>query len=140
MKDDIEKQIGAVLKRYGEGFLAGDADALIQLWEPDSATDATYRPAESNIIIQGLANLKNYYTQIIGAYFVTSAETTNIIIRPLGESSAYALCDFIWKYKPKANPDTEIDFYSRGSILLHKRGHQWRYLHMHESVKWSEPT
>jgi hypothetical protein len=140
MSDDIESQIQQALKSYAAEFLAANADTLIQLWDPESATSATYLPAESGTPLQGLAALKAYYDRLVSGYIITKAEATNIHIRRVDGTTAYALCDFIWQYKPRAKPEMVIDFRSRGSIVLQKRDQRWFYLHMHESVTWTEPT
>ena len=137
---DAENQIGAVLKGYVEGFLAGNVEALVQLWDASEAEHVTYLPAESSTPYLGLKALREYYTLLAGTYVITKAEVHNVRVRFVSGDIAYALCEFVWEYGPRANPSAKLGFTSRGSLVLRKRGQRWLYEQLHESVTWNPPT
>lgn len=136
-----EDQIGAVLKGYAEGFAGPQVrvDALVQLWDPTNSEDLSYLPAESNEPLLGMKALQEYYQLLADNYIITHGEVRNVRVRLLSGDLAYALCELVWKYEPKASPSIKLGFTSRASIVLRKRGGRWLYLQMHESVTFTPP-
>ncbi len=139
---DEENHIGAVLKGYVEGFSGAqvNVEALLQLWDSSEAEHVTYLPAESGTPYLGLKALQQYYTLLAENYVITVGEVRNVRVRFISGDVAYALCEFVWEYGPKANPSVKLGFTSRGSVVLRKRGKRWLYEQLHESVTWTPPS
>jgi hypothetical protein len=53
-------------------------------------------------------------------------------------SFAYVVCDILWSWDSKTG-GASITIPARTSLLLRKRGEQWLYHHLHESITWKEP-
>jgi hypothetical protein len=129
-----EQAILGIINAYSQGFIAGDEQGLLNLWDERYAQGLTYVGAELDAPLLGLEALRGYYNALATYYNVYRGDISQVLIRRDG-NVAYAYCFIFWEYAPKG-VDKRTTFLDRATFVLRKRGNQWRLQHLHESVKW----
>ncbi|MGZ4950813.1 MAG: nuclear transport factor 2 family protein [Halobacteriota archaeon] len=123
------ESVDTVLQLYGEALVAGDADALISMWD-ESSSDLTYISTDYSAVRKGYLEIQDAlkyeasnYSYITYATVKHSKDDANLV---------YALYEVrvarLWDAYAN-NPGCK-----RVSLVLRKKGNIWKIVHGHESI------
>jgi uncharacterized protein (TIGR02246 family) len=133
MSEDTAK-IRELLDRFERGWRKANAADLIGLWDP-TCSDSIYIAAERDEPVYGFAGVKQYYTDAVAMFPITSMKIDNVHIHEYG-SVAFAYCEIAIGFKVEEN---EHLVHPRATFVLRKREGQWYCIEYHESIKWDLP-
>jgi hypothetical protein len=137
MRED-ENQILNVLKAFSDAWIGVKPDEILSLWDSE-LTDPTYLAVEKDEFIRGHATLRAYYDDVFKrmGYTVSRGDLLHPLIHFLDGAHAHVSCSYRWAYKVGTYEGVTV---SRISVVMRKHTNRWRFLHMHESIKWTPPV
>jgi ketosteroid isomerase-like protein len=123
------ESVEAILQLYGKALIAGDADAVISMWDESSA-NLTYVSTDHNAVRKGYREIQDAlkyaasnYSYMTYALVEHSEDDANLVyafyeVRVARLWDAYA----------------NIPGCKRVTLVLHKKGRTWKIIHGHESA------
>jgi hypothetical protein len=139
MRED-ENKILNVLTAFSDAWIGViKPDEILSLWDSE-LDDPTYLAVERDEFIRGHASIRDYYVDVSRrmGYVVSRGDLLHPIIHVLeGGTLAHVSCSYRWAWKVGPHEGVTV---SRVSVVMRKRAERWRFLHMHESIKWTPPV
>jgi uncharacterized protein (TIGR02246 family) len=132
---DLDNEIRSVILEYAAAFLAGDVARAKALWDPE-ADDRIYVGAELTAPVVGRAALEAYYDGLMKMLVLSRGEVGDVRVRDLGDHLAYVVTHIDWTFSMSGQ---RVETPIRMTALLRRRGGRWRFIQMHESIRWQLP-
>ncbi|MCY1074601.1 YybH family protein [Archangium lansingense] len=130
-----EAAILQAVQGFAVGFIQGDLDMIMGLWDASAAKEVSFIQVENEHPVVGLSKFRAYYAGHLRQITTLDGDVSDVHIQRMG-NIAIVSCRYTWVSKYVENGHVAVNS-TRATITLRKHGQRWLYIHMHESMIYS---